>query len=176
MGSFDGCEVCELEDLLILSKMKARFHEINFGLYHDDGLGVHKKIPGPQIERNSADIIHTFKDMRLKITIGTKMTIVDFGDVTFNLQDGSFKPYLKANDNPLYINAQSNHSRSVLNEVSLSINKRLKSISCNETVNNEAKKDCGRALCESGHKPMFEYIPKTSTQEEEERKKRRRKK
>ena len=37
MGSYDGCEVCELVGLLLLKEMAQHFPEIDFGLYRDDG-------------------------------------------------------------------------------------------------------------------------------------------
>ena len=39
------------------------------------------------------------------------MKIVDFLDVTFNLDDGTYKPFMKPNDSPLYININSNLTR-----------------------------------------------------------------
>ena len=43
MGAPDGAEVCELVGLYILHKVKAdpRLKKLNFGLYRDDGLGIH---------------------------------------------------------------------------------------------------------------------------------------
>ena len=43
MGSFDGCELCELVGLYIIQKVKESFPQINLGLYRDDGLGALKK-------------------------------------------------------------------------------------------------------------------------------------
>ena len=60
--------------------------------------------------------------------------IVDFLDVTFNLESGVFKPYMKPNDNPLYINKNSNHPPSITQNLPAAINKRLSSISADEGV------------------------------------------
>ena len=38
------------------------------------------------------------------IEIKTNLHIVDFLDVTFNLLDGTYKPYKKPNDQILYVN------------------------------------------------------------------------
>ena len=51
MGAPDGAEVCELVGLFLLNEVKENFPKLNFGLYRDDGLAVHKQIPGPQLER-----------------------------------------------------------------------------------------------------------------------------
>ena len=45
MGSYDGCELCELVGLYIIHKMKLKFPEIDFGLYRDDSLGAIKLTP-----------------------------------------------------------------------------------------------------------------------------------
>ena len=47
MGSYDGCELSALLGLLILKRMSEQFPDLNFGLYGDDGLGVHCRLPGP---------------------------------------------------------------------------------------------------------------------------------
>jgi hypothetical protein len=48
MGSYDGAEVCELVGLYLLHQVKSAFPNISFGLYHDDGLGYYKNMPGPE--------------------------------------------------------------------------------------------------------------------------------
>ena len=45
----------------------------------------------------------------LSITIQTNQKIVNYLDVTFDLNNGSYKPYRKPDNTPLYINVQSNH-------------------------------------------------------------------
>ena len=111
MGSFDGCEVCELVGLLILHKVREKFPNLTFGLYRDDGLGVHKKLSGTNVERMKKTLIAVFKDMGLKITIETKLTVVDYLDTTLNLNEGTYMPYRKPLDTPQYINCQSNHPK-----------------------------------------------------------------
>lgn len=51
MGSYDGCELCELVGLYVLHKIKLMFPEIDFGLYRDDGLGVLKRTPKTKLEK-----------------------------------------------------------------------------------------------------------------------------
>ena len=57
---------------------------LNFGLYRDDGLGTHDKLPGPQISKIQKDLIKIFKSKNLKITSSFNFTQVDFLDVTSN--------------------------------------------------------------------------------------------
>ena len=68
--------------MLVLHKVREKFPNLTFGLYRDDGLGVHKKLSGTNVERMKKSSIAVFKDMGLKITIETKLTVVDFLDTT----------------------------------------------------------------------------------------------
>ena len=49
-------------------------------------------------------IIKIFKDVGFKIKIKTDLKIVDFLDITLNLNKGTYSPYKKPNDKILYIN------------------------------------------------------------------------
>ena len=44
MGAYDGADISELVGLLILSKTKEAFPEINFGIYRNNGFRVYKDI------------------------------------------------------------------------------------------------------------------------------------
>ena len=50
-----------------------------------------------------------FKEFNLRITAEAHQHVVNFLDVTFNLQQNTFQPYRKPGDTPVYINIQSNH-------------------------------------------------------------------
>ena len=64
--------------------------------------------------------------------------VVDYIDVTFNLNDGTYKAYHKPDNNITYINAQSNHPPNIIKELPKTIEQRLSSNSSNETIFNEA--------------------------------------
>ena len=55
-------------------------------------------------------------------------------DVRFNLNDQTYEPYRKSNNDPVYINKHSNHPPNIINEVPKAISKRLTSVSCNKNV------------------------------------------
>ena len=93
MGAYDGAEVCELIGIFMLDIIQTKFKKHNFGLYRDDGLAVSKNISGPQSERLKKDLQVTFKKFGLDLVIECNKTIVDYLDVTFNLKNGTFKPY-----------------------------------------------------------------------------------
>ena len=135
MGSYDGAETCELVGLFLLFQLQHL--NINIGLYRDDGLAS-CSLPPHQIENNKKQICKIFKDNKLDITIEANLKVVDFLDVTLDLNTGTFRPFIKPNDTPLYVHKQSNHPPNILKNIPLAINKRLSSISSNDQIFKQA--------------------------------------
>ena len=92
------------------------------------------------------DITRIFKKHGLKISIKTNLKVVNFLHVTFNLTDGTYYQYRKPNDEPLYININSNLPQSILDHIPAAIHRRLTEISCNEETFNKAKSCYEEAL------------------------------
>ena len=92
MGAPDGAEVCELVGLYILHELSQNLPDIDFGLYRDDGLAVHKTISGPQRDRIRKKIVAVFQDHGLKIEIDTNLKTVNFLDITLNLDKSKYSP------------------------------------------------------------------------------------
>ena len=156
MGSFDGAETCELIGLYILSQLQHM--DINVGLYRDDGLAVCERTPR-QIEQIKKDICKIFKQNKLKITIEVNMKTVDFLDITMDLRTGINKPFMKANNTPLYVHKESNHPPSIIKNIPDSINRRLSTISSNKAAFNEATPTYQTALRKSGYDYKLNYNP-----------------
>ena len=57
------------------------------------------------------------------------MKIVNYLDVTLNLNDESYRPYKKPNEETNYIHVNSDHPPSILKQLPKSIEKRLSSLS-----------------------------------------------
>ena len=133
MGSLDGAEVCELVGLYLLNKIKPLLGSNNAGLYRDDGLAIVHKANGPKVDRLRKDIISLFKDEGLSITIDTNLIETDFLDVSFNLNTEKYFPFRKPNNAPLYIHSKSNHPPSIIKQLPSMTNKRISSLSCDET-------------------------------------------
>ena len=93
MGSYDGAESCELVGAYLPHKIKEEFGSIcDFGLYHDDGLGISRASPR-QTEVIKKDLCGIFRNYGLKITIETNKKAVDFLNVTLNLSGGMHMAY-----------------------------------------------------------------------------------
>lgn len=152
MGAYDGAECCELIGLYMLSLLKANYPQINMGLYRDDGLGTHRRIPGAELERTKKGIVDLFKDKGLKIIVKTGLKEVDFLDVNLNLSTGEFKPYNKPNNTPTYLNVSSNHPPNIIKSIPDTISSRLNKLSSNKNDFDSAKTEYEEALKKSGYK------------------------
>ena len=130
-GSYDRAEECELVGLLILSHMKHL--NLNFGLYRDDGCGSNTLTPR-QRENMKKDICKIFQSFGLQITIETNIKVVNFLDVTLDLNTHTHRPYNKPNNTPLYINVKSNHPPCVLKNIPLAVQKLISKNSANKAI------------------------------------------
>ena len=131
MGSFDGAEICELVDIHILSLLSSKLDKQSTGLHRDDELVLLRNTSKQKTDRIRKDIIEIFKKPGFKIEIKTNLHIVDFLDVTFNLLDGTYKPYKKPNGQLLRVNISSNHPPQVIKQLPTSKSNRLSNNSSN---------------------------------------------
>ena len=95
MGSNDVAEVCELIGLYILNKASDEFGASNVGLYRDDGLILVRNSTGRLAESKKKGLTKLLQDMHLKITATANLKIVNFLDVTLNLNDGTLSNPIK---------------------------------------------------------------------------------
>ena len=125
MGSYDGAEICELVGLFILSKLKATFGN-NIGLYRvwysSIGLVLLDTKSSRLSDKARKDFIHAFNELGLNITAQVNQVSTIFLDITFDLSNGTYKPYRISNDHPPQI----------VRELPTSVNKRINSLSCNK--------------------------------------------
>ena len=159
MGSFDGAEVCGLVGLFILHQITQQTNGIEVGLYRDDGLAIARNLSGPQIDRARKMLHKIFDDNKLKIDIKCNLKVVDYLDVTFDLDSGTHRPYVKPNNTPLYVHTKSNHPPHVLKQIPISISKRISNISSNEDIFKKAAPYYDKALKEAGHEQTLAYSP-----------------
>jgi len=143
-------------------------------LYRDDGLGAFQQTP-KEIEGIKTEICKVFSKNGLKITIEANEKIVNFLDVTLNLNNGSYEPYAKPNHTPLYVHSESNHPHSILKNIPLAINKRLNQISSNKESFDKAAPPYQQALEKSGYKNQLRFDAASNDQTHSEERTRRRK-
>ena len=127
------------------------------GLYRDDGLAVLPSTSGPLADKARKDIISIFASEDLEITVESNLTRTDLLDVNLDLKNDKYFPYRKPNNNPLYVNSNSNHPPSVLKQIPLMISNRLSNNSINQEEFDKAKPIYEKALKNSGFDQQLEY-------------------
>ena len=167
MGCFDGAEICELVGLFILQTLGQKYNPIDLGLYRDDGLALFHCKTDKEMDNIRKDFIKIFKELDLRITIETNLKIVNFLDVTLDLNTGKFKPYNKPNNKPMYINNKSSHPRSILKQLPESIEQRISSISSDQTIFEKCSTTIRRSSKNKWIQPTYE-IPHTANEQEKE--------
>ena len=162
MGSYDGAEVCELIDIFMLSLIGNIDNRNNIGLYRDEGFAVFKNTSSLQSEKIKKFFQKMFKNKGLDIITNCNMKIVNYLDVTLNLNDGSYRPYKKPNDETNYIHVNSDHPPSILKQLPVSIEKRLSSLSSSKEIFEEAAPYYEQCLSNCGYKQKLNYRDPTS--------------
>ena len=135
------------------------------GLYHIDGLLYIPNSNGPLCSSIQKRIIRAFKFLGFKIEISSNIKIVNFLDVTLDLSNNSYKPFIKTNQNPLYININSNHPKNIIKQVPKAVNLRIGKLSANENIFQESSKRYIDALKNSSFKEDFRYLKEDITNE-----------
>ena len=170
MGAFDGAEICELVGIFMQHQISKHYDTTKIGLYRDDGLAAFKNTSGPQAERIKKKLNSIFKKHGLELVIECNKKIVDYLDVTFNLNDSSYKPYHKPGSKIQYINTESNHPPNIINQIPKTIEIRLSEHSSNEGIFYEAAIVYEKALKESGYRVELKYNPEKQERKQQNRK------
>ena len=160
MGAYDGAEICELVGLFILKQLTSQYSKSNIGLYRDDGLAIFRNISGPQADKIRKNFHQIFKDYDLAIEIECNLKTVNYLDVTLDLEQGTYRPYRKPNDETLYVNAKSNHPSNIIKQLPISIETRLSQLSSNEQIFEQSAKHYQESLnnCGYNHNLTFNNI------------------
>ena len=108
--------------LLLLSK---HINKNSIGLYRDDGLPILKNTSGPDAEKLKKKLQKLFKENDLDIIIQCNLKIINYLNITLNLNNSSYHPYRKPNEETNYIHIISDHPPSIIKEIPRSIEKRL---------------------------------------------------
>ena len=83
--------------------------------------------------------------------------IVDFLNITMDLNTGKFEPFNKPNNKPQYVHSNLNHPPSIIKNIPTAINKRLFELSSNQETLNTAKLVYQEALSQRGYKYQLKY-------------------
>ena len=86
-----------------------KFNPNNIELYRNDGLTVFKNTSGLQSEKIKKAFQKMFKNKGLDMIINCNMKMVNYLDVTLNLNYRSYRPYKNPNEETNYIHVNSDH-------------------------------------------------------------------
>ena len=122
MRGFDSVEMSDQIGLFILYKLTTNFLNIEqVGLYLDDGLIVLHNSNRQNSDRARNKFHKIFKEIGFKIETNIYRKIVNFLDVTFNLNYNIYKPFMEENGRPLYVNRKSNHPDNISRQIPISV-------------------------------------------------------
>ena len=158
MGGYHGAEICELVGIFLLSQLTDIIPAPYIGLYRDDGLAVSSGTPR-QIEIMKKKICQVFNNNGLKITTEANAKCVNFLDITLDLRTGTYKPFMKENDNPIYVHTKSNHPPGMLQNIPVGVNRRLSKNSSSKEIFDAAAPPYQEALNKSGYKHTLQFEP-----------------
>ena len=99
-----------------------------------------KNKSGLKTEKIMKNIQKICKENELDIAIQCNMKIVNYLDVSLNLNNLNYKPYHKPDNEILYIFKDSNHPPSILRQIPTSTEKRISTFSSSITLPKEMSK------------------------------------
>ena len=90
-------------------------------------------------ENTKKEICSVFNQNGLRITIEANKQIINFLDVTFNLNNSTYQPFTKSNTTLQYVHRKSNHPPPITTKnIPAGINRRLSSLSLDKASFNQA--------------------------------------
>ena len=92
------------------------------------------------------------------------MKIVSYLDATFNLNDGTSRPYQKPDNIIQYIHVESNHPPNIIKQIPKTIEKRLSQLSSSEEIFNESGPFYEDELHQSGYRQTLKYNNPANTE------------
>ena len=103
-----------------------------------------------------------FIDHDLELTIQCNRKVVNFLDVTLNLENSIYCPYLTDSNKIIYVNTESNHPLSIIKQLPKLMELRLSQLSANKEIFKNSATPCNEALTKAGRKHQIQYQQKIS--------------
>ena len=169
IGSIDSAEVSELIGLYISHKQEALLPKETFGIFRDDMI-IAVRLTGRECNLMEKKLRVLFREFGLKITVEANLTNVNYLDVNLNLLDGSYRPFRKNNDIPVYISNQSNHPPLIKKGMTKMIGNRISDLSSSEEIFNSVAPLYNQGLRNSGFNEEIKYEPRRTKQRRRARK------
>ena len=81
------------------------------GLYRDDGLAILRNKSLSDANRLAKKLHAEFNRLGLRITVYQGLKVINFLEVTLDLNNGSYHPYIKPNNQTKYVNKRCSHPK-----------------------------------------------------------------
>ena len=101
------------------------------------------------------------KKIGLNFVIEGPMKRTDFLDIAFDMQNGTYAPFRKKNNEVKYVHTESNHPKTILRQIPKMVSKRLSNRSINKDEFDKISGEYNNALAKSGYKEKILYETKT---------------
>ena len=157
MVAYDGAVVRERIGIYMLYLIGKKYKSKNIGLCIDDGLVILKIVSEPASEMIEKHLQYLFKQKGLQIIIECNLKVVNYLDVTFNLNDGSYRSHRKPNDETHYIHIQSDHPPSITKQFPQPIKKFLSQLSSSKEIFYETTPYYKQRLTSCGYNEKLTY-------------------
>ena len=163
MGAFDGAECCDIVGLFLLSQMQHL--KIAIGLYRDDCLAISSLTKRQnQLVLNELHRIYNRNGLKIPGAEANRK-VVDFLNVTLDLNSGSFKTFGKEGDTLAYVNKDSNHPPSITRNLPKGINRLLSDTNSSEALFEASAPPYQAALDAAGYKHKLSYQPRAEEEQ-----------
>ena len=113
------------------------------------------------MERIKKEIQRIFKDCGLSIVIQYNLKVVNYLDCTLNLNNCTYQPHRKDNEETSYISVNSNHPPNIIKQIPKSLEKGLSQLSSNQEFFKQAAPHYEQALTKSGYNTKLSYTETT---------------
>ena len=111
------------------------------------------------MEKIKKHLQKVFKNNGLDVIIECNMKVGNYLDVTFNLNDDTYRPYQKPDNVIQYIQVESNHPPNIIKQIPKTIEKHLSQLSSNEEIFNESTPVYEEKLHQSDYQQKLKYNP-----------------
>ena len=114
-------------------------------------------ISGQQAEKHKKLIQKFFKDKGLQIIIKFNLKIVDYFEVTLNLNDGTYRPFHKPNEETTYIHVEPDRAPKIIKKILRPIEKTLSHLYSTKEIFKNSKDYYEQGLRQWGYNEKLNY-------------------
>ena len=109
--------------VFLLNLLGQQYNAKYIGLYRYDELSTFKNCSGPQMGKIKKHLQKIFKNNGLDVIIKCNMEVVNYLDVTLNLNHSTYRPFQKLDNIIQNVHVESNHPPNIIKQIPKTIGK-----------------------------------------------------